>query len=306
MTLLARSRHPGDEDLIRYMDHQLDREAARVAGAHLRTCADCAARLETLQQRSAAVSGMLAELGGEAPDPGRRAVAMAALERARVRSSATGPLGASWLRAAAIVLLLLAAAVGTRPGRAWVADAVVRIYGGNPGPIATRLVEWLGEERRLGSAERIDAAPPATPLPAAEASPPPAPPPPATAPVAARRVGLPLGAAPPVRFSPPGPDLTLVFRSIQAGGSATLLIRDVEGASGQVTEGFRGEALVPTANGLEVQNRLDSRAEYSITIPTRFRFIRLRVGEGREVVIPVYKSKREWVWTISLRNSALE
>jgi len=144
-----------------------------------------------------------------------------------------------------------------------------------------------------------------TPLPAVDVRPPP----PAVAgpPPSARRVGgLRPGAAPPVRFAPPGPDLTLVFRSIQEGGSATLLIRDVGGASGQVTAGFDGEALVPTANGLEVRNRPDSEAEYSITIPTRFRFIRLRVGEGREVVIPVYKSKREWVWTVSLRNSALE
>lgn len=306
MTLLSRSRHPGDEDLIRYMDHQLDREAARVAGAHLRTCPECAARLEGLQQRSAAVSDMLAALVGGAPDPGRRAVALAAVERARVRTSATGPLGATWLRAAAIVLLLLAAAVGTRPGRAWVAETVVRIYGGNPGPIATRLVEWLGEESQLASAERPETAPGATPLPAAQAAPPPRPAPAAPPVRGVRRAGLPPGAAPPVRFSPPGPDVTLVFRSIQEGGSATLLIRDVEGANGQVTAGFAGEALVSTPQGLEIRNRPDSEAEYAITIPTRFRFIRLRIGEGREMAIPVYKSKREWMWTISLRSSALE
>ena len=109
-----------------------------------------------------------------------------------------------------------------------------------------------------------------------------------------------------MRFAPAGPDVELVFNSIQGGGSATLWFRDVGGANGQITSGLRGERLLPTSEGLQVVNRPDSRADYVVTIPTHFRFVRVRVGDAPEVLIPISKSKREWIWTINLRTSALE
>ena len=42
MTLLTGSRHLGDDDLLRYIDHALDHEGMRLGGVHLRTCAECA------------------------------------------------------------------------------------------------------------------------------------------------------------------------------------------------------------------------------------------------------------------------
>jgi hypothetical protein len=302
MNLLSGSRHTSDEDLIRYMDHQLDREALRRTALHLRTCPECAGRLEELERTSSSVSRWLGGLPVEMPDPNKRAVALAAMERARFRRSATGPLGTAWVRIAAGIFLLLGLGVGTSPGRAWMAQAVVRIYGGEPSPIAARLVEWLGEGERL-----MDAAP--VPAPAKAASGEDSGgigPLGASADSAPAAAPVPPGSAPPVRFGPPGPDVELAFRSIQDGGSATLWIRDVPAANGQITSGLGGERLVPTADGLEVRNRRDSRADYVVTIPTRFRFVRVRVGDSPEVLIPVSKSKREWIWTINLRTSALE
>ncbi|HEX5727674.1 MAG TPA: zf-HC2 domain-containing protein, partial [Longimicrobiaceae bacterium] len=73
MTLKIGSRpHPGDDDLVRYMDRQLGLEEARRLRAHLGGCTECAARLESLQARGAAVGGWLAALDA-APDPERRA-----------------------------------------------------------------------------------------------------------------------------------------------------------------------------------------------------------------------------------------
>jgi hypothetical protein len=32
--------------------------------------------------------------------------------------------------------------------------------------------------------------------------------------------------------------------------------------------------------------------------------VRVQVGDGPETLIPVSKSKRDWIWTISLQESA--
>jgi hypothetical protein len=303
MNLLSGSRHTSDEDLIRYMDHQLDREALRRTALHLRTCPECAGRLEELERTSVGVSRWLAELPVEMPDPNKRAMALAAVERTRFRRSATGPLGTGWMRAAAGILLMLGLAVGTRPGRAWVAQAVVRIYGGEPSPIAVRLVEWLGEEEQLARADDSRLAVfEASPKASGEDSE-------GVGPVGASAASVSRTAAGPsslVRFTPPGPDVELVFRNVQERGSVTFWFRDVPGANGEIISAGSGERLVPTAEGLEVRNQRESRASYMVTIPTRFRFVRVRVGDGPEALIPITKSKREWIWTIHLSTSAIE
>ena len=304
MTLIPGSRHYGDDDLIRYMDHQLEREAARLMGVHLRTCARCAARLEDMKKTSATVSTLLADLAVEMPDDNKRAVALAAVERARFRRSASGPLGSAWMRAAAAVVLMVGVAFGTSPGRAWVAGTVARVAEPAPGSLTARVVEWLDEGKEPVERGILVADPPepravekAVGQPGAVGE--------------AERSGgaaappLPRGVSPLMRFSPPGPDIELVFHSVQAAGGATLVMRDVEGANAQVVMGMQGESLVPTAGGLEVRNRADSRADYMITIPTRFRFVRVKIGE-QETYIPIRKSKQEWVWTINLKTSAID
>ena len=307
MTLLTGSRHLGDDDLLRYIDHQLDHEGMRLSGVHLRTCAECAARLDGLKRTSAMAAEWLSLLADPAPDPARRAAAQSAMERARFRRSYGGPLGPAWMKAAAAIVLMVGVGMGTEPGRAIVAQGIVRAAGRDPGPAATRMLEWLGQRRELerGTLAPVQVAPP-PPAAAAPAVPAPAPPraeaPRAgTAPPAVKP-----GMSAPVRFRPAGPDVTLTFASVQSAGSALVWIREVPQASAQVVKGFRGEELVPTASGIEVHNRDRSRADYTIIIPARFRYILVRVGDAPPVPIHISKSKQEWIWTVNLQNSALE
>src|SRR3954454_7677248 len=124
MNLVTGSRHLGDDDLIRYMDHALDHEGMRLGGVHLRTCAECTARMEGLRQQSAAVHEWLSLIPAH-PDPARRAAAQSAVERARFRRGASGPIGSAWMKAAAAVVLLVGLGMGTEPGRAFGGNGVV-------------------------------------------------------------------------------------------------------------------------------------------------------------------------------------
>ena len=306
MSLLTGSRHPGDEDLIRYMDHQLDREAHRIMGAHLRTCAACTARLDGFQGKSALVSEWLGLLPAAMPDDGKRAVALAAVDRARFRRRPAAPFAGASMRAAAGVVLLLGVGLATEPGRAFVAQGVVKLAGREPGPVATRLVEWLGEHRMLQKQAPVLASAPVQPAPTVGAVPrveAPAARPAAPEP---ERVRIKPGTSAPVTFTPGGPDVTLVFRSVQDVGAATIWVKNVPHASGQVVRHFRGEGLVPTPDGLEVRNSAASSSDYTITIPSRFRSIRVRVADSPEMLIGISKSKQEWIWTINLQTSVLQ
>lgn len=311
MSVMAGSRHLGDDDLIRYMDHQLDREGQRLMGAHLRTCAGCTARLEGFQQKSALAKEWLDLLPAEMPDPNKRAVALAALDRTRFRRRSV-PLATAWMKAAAAIVLLVSVGMATEPVRAFVARGVVRLGGGEPGSAARRLVEWLGQERQLQRPVLVQAP---RPIPqavpeagySAEAPRPAGPPAATTQPrPAARPAPAKRGVSPPITFTPAGPDVSLVFSSVQAAGSATIWIREVPRANVQAVRRYGNEELVTGADGLEVRNRPGSRADYVITIPTRYRYILVKVADGPEVRIGITKSKREWVWTIGLQNSALD
>jgi hypothetical protein len=310
MSLLTGSRHLGDEDLLRYIDHELDHEGMRLGGVHLRTCAECTARLEAMRHASATVHDWLALIPAE-PDPSRRAAAQAAMERTRFSRGASGPLGTGWMKIAAAFVLMVGTGLATEPGRAFVAEGIVRAAGREPGPFATRMVEWLGQQRQLERelgvqrpATTTQPAPAAVPLPAATAPARAADAAPAEAPPPAR---IKPGTSAPVRSRPSGPDVTVTFASVQSRGSATLWIREeAREASVQATSNYRGEELLAGASGLEVRNGGRSRADYTIVIPARYRYIRVRVADGPEAVIHISKSKQEWLWTIPLQTSALE
>jgi hypothetical protein len=307
MKVLSGSRHLGDDDLIRYMDHQLDREGHRLMGVHLRTCPSCAARLQAVRQRAERASEWLALLPAEMPDPGKRAMALTALERARFRRRPAGVMGSPWLKAAAAIVLLVSVGMATEPVRAFVARGVVRLAGNEPGPVAMRLVEWLGQEKvletptlasapREGYAVQVAHGPEmSAPTPSSSSS---------QARVA-RPPRIKPGMSAPVQFDPAGPDVSLVFQSMQELGTATIWIREVAAASAQATRGYHAEPIEPGPDGLLVRNRADSRADYMITVPSRFRFIRVKVGDTPEVQIRIDKSKQEWIWTINLRSTAL-
>jgi hypothetical protein len=295
MSLTLGSRHLSDEDLIRYIDHQLDREGARRTRAHLGTCAECAARLEAVQSRNAAVRELLTHLPAPEPDATRRAAAQAAMDRARFRRSASGPLGSRvFWQAAAASLVLLLLGLGTQPGRAFVADAVQAVAGNPPGPVASRVLDWLGETPQTAAAPVLSAPPSLE----REAAPPPAPEP---ASVPAR----PSDASPPVRFIPAGPDVLLRFVSTQNAGTAVVTLREsARYASGQVMADWEGERLEAGPEGLVVHNRTRSQADYEFVVPTRFRFLRVQVGNGPMVPIRISRSQQEWIWTINMQDAA--
>jgi hypothetical protein len=296
MTLLTGSRHLGDDDLLRYIDHQLDREGMRLTGVHLRTCAECAGRLEGMRQKSAMASDWLSLLEVAAPDPARREAAQAAMERARFRRPSAVPVRPAWMKAAAAVVLMVGVGLATEPGRAFMAEGIMRAAGREPGPAATRELEL----------DSVTLPPARTaPPPVAPAAPAPQPTADEAAPRAARTVVKP-GMSAPVRFRPAGPDVTLNFASVQSVGIAQVWIREVPQASAQAVARYRGEEMAAGPAGLEVRNHEGSRADYTVIIPARYRYIRVRVGDAPEIVIHVPKSKQEWIWTVNLQTSALQ
>jgi len=289
--------HFGEADLVRYMDRQLDREALRRARIHLEQCPACAERLADMRRRSDTVREMIALLPVELPDAGKRAVALAALERTRTRRSASGPLGSGFLRAAAIIAVILAAGLATRPGRALVTDAVREVAGDRPGPLAVRLLGILGEAPPAPQARPVARAPGvSTTTPGAPAAPE------QRVAVPQRATTYPPGVSAPVRFTPDGPEVVIRFESQQRAGEVTLWLRDVAEATIQITGNGRNEPIVATGEGLRVNNRPTSRANYSLTIPVHYRMVRVQVGGERPVVIPISKSKRNWIWTIKLQD----
>lgn len=285
--------HLEDADLAGYEGGGLDRDRQRLARAHLNTCPDCAARLHAFQRTARDVSSFLAAVD-EPVNPDRREQALAAVQAARFRARSGGGQRRALLQAAAVVALLLTVSFGTPPGRAWVGGAVERLSGDRPGPFARGLLDMLGRH------EQVAAAPAAAPAPAAEAV--------AEPPAARRRdpaittarPGPPPGTSAPVQFRPAVNYVLVRFASRQRAGSAAIWIRETASGEGQVVSGRRGEVLQPTADGVLVRNSITSRAEYTITIPTSYRFVKVRIGDEPETVIAISRAKRDWLWTVSL------
>jgi anti-sigma factor RsiW len=286
----SRSRHLEDADLVRYMDRQLERGARRRIELHLFACAECAGRLQAMEARSHGLSALLGALDAPAPTDDQRALAMAAVQRARFRAR---PLAAvrTPLAAAAMVALLLTAAFGTPPGRAWVSGAVDRLGGILPGRAeqapaldapAAGTVAAADVQTSAGEAEPgVSAAPQRVPQ-------------------RPRRPVLPPGMSEPLAFNPPGNYVLLRFDARQRVGAVSLWIGDIQAASGQVIAGRRGETLVATPDGMRVRNSAASSADYSVQVPNRYRFVRVQVGDEPEQVIEVSRSRRPWIWTVSL------
>lgn len=294
LTLGSRPQHLEDVDLVRYMDRQLDRAGNRRVELHLTACAACAARAEDMQARSRQVSAWLGDLDMPAPDDEKRALAMAAVERARFRSRSAAWMSRPGLAAAAMVALLLTVTFGTPPGRAWVSGAMERL--GDVFPGEAQQEQAPAQPTPAGGPAAADNTIEADAEPAGGAAP-------TVAPNRARRPVLPPGMSEAVQFNPAGNYVLLKFDSRQRIGSATIWIRDIPSASGQVVAGRQSETLVPTSDGLQVRNARGSRADYTVEVPTRYRFIRVQIGDEPETVIAVSRARRDWLWTVSLTDS---
>jgi hypothetical protein len=297
----VRPPHLADEDLLRWIDHQMDLEGSRRTRAHLSGCEGCSARLDALRTRSRDVSAWIGEIRVQLPDPSRRALALTALERARTRRRMMAPgVGGALLRVAALVVLMVGLTLSTGAGRSWVGDRVQQAVGPDPGPLGAALLRVLGREPvRLAAAPAAAADAPA-PLAVAPA------PPPRTQAQARQAKGPPREAAPPpVVFQPQGPEVVLEFDNLQERGMAVLTIRNVPEATARITSNAAGEKLMATPGGLEVRNQRGSRAEYTIVVPLRFRVVRVRVAKRQDMVIRIRPGKQEWLWTINLEDTAL-
>lgn len=297
LTAGSRPRHLEDGDLIAYMDHAMDRARLRWAAGHLEGCAECAARLSSMQSRASAVTSWLGGLDEPVADE-RRALAMAAVERARFRSRAQQGWGSrGMLAAAAMVAMLLTVAFGTPPGRAWVGFAAERLGFGSgsaepaeainpmpatPGQQASRPA--AADSAALDRAEGEGAAPTAASR-------------------QARRPGLPPGMSAPVRFNPSGNYVLLQVDSRQREGAVAIWVQDSNQAEGQIVAGRSRETLEPLGDGLRLRNNPSSRADYTVTVPTRYRFIRVKIGDEPETTIAVSRANRAWLWTVNLAAS---
>lgn len=295
----VRRPHLADEELLRVVDRQLDLERSRRARAHLGGCAECAARLEALRARSAVVAEAVAALPHRASDPARRALALASIERAAARWRTSTPAHGTapmLLRIAATVVLLLAFGLGTGTGRNWVGERVEALAGPEPGRFGSAVLRIFGRSPARPTLQAVDAAPrPAGSGGASDAA-------------APRRLAprkpAPAG-PPPLRFAPAGREVVLEFRSVQQAGYATMTLRNLPDATARISANADGEKLIATPEGLEVRNAPDSRADYSIVVPTRFRVVRIRIAKRQEMLIRVTPGKREWLWTINLAGTAL-
>lgn len=287
--------HLEDDDLVRYMDRQMDREEQRLARAHLFTCEPCMARLQARETESASVAGWLSALD-QPPPPDRRAATLEAIQAARFRGyERTLWSGRTLLQTAAAVALLLTLAFGTPPGRAWVGGAVHALSGDEPGPLARRLLEMLGREPA-----RLAQAPADTPSVA---------PPPAGARVASPKTVRPPrpqatapapGTSARVPFRPRANYVLIRFDTRQRAGTATVRVVREGDSWGQVVAGRRTETLEPMPDGLRVHNGLRSGADYVLEVPSVYRFIRVQIADEPETVIAVTQGKRDWLWTVSL------
>jgi hypothetical protein len=105
-----------------------------------------------------------------------------------------------------------------------------------------------------------------------------------------------------VPFNPTSNYVLLKFDSRQRMGAAAIWIRDIPRASAQVVAGRQSETLVPTGDGLQVHNSRSSRADYTVEIPTRYRFVRVQIGDEPETVIAVSRARRDWLWNMNLAD----
>lgn len=144
-----------DGELVRYLDGELDADATRRIDAIAAGNPDVAVRLATLRRRATRFHSLIAALEpatgpvastsptGETADAAAPAATQATADTevsTRVRSIDSAPsarraapaVRSVWLRAAAIVVVVLAGALAIEPVRAWVVERIQRITGSEP------------------------------------------------------------------------------------------------------------------------------------------------------------------------------
>jgi hypothetical protein len=241
MTTTPTTGHPEDGVLLRLLDGEAsDVERAR-DGAHAASCDECRARMAAMERRKASLGALLARTDFPVPASAPPETKVIPL---RPRAVPDRP----WLRAAAILLVVIAAGVVASPARAWIGRWV-----------AERWAELTGD--------------------APERTPPPAAPAPAPAPAPQE------APASQVSFVPSGGELRVVVAHPQAAGALTLAAAEGSSATAEVVGGTGMADLLVLPAALHVRNAPGSAAEYRLALPSTVRRVRVRVGDGRETVV---------------------
>ena len=215
--------HPDDGALLRLLDGEDDGDTA-AAREHVATCADCRRRLATLRRRGERLAVLLARtdfpvpasapgpVGEVASDDAIPAIEASPSSDAKViplrrrTAAASTDSRRTWLRAAAIVLLVLGVGVVATPARAWIAAFLSDLMGGgDPAPVETPVAPPTVDQ------------PPAAP--AASSS---------------------------VRFVPAGSTFRIDVAHEQAAGGLTLLRAEGESATAEVLGGEADLLVLPS------------------------------------------------------------
>jgi anti-sigma factor RsiW len=136
MSVTLADGHLSDGEMVQLMDGELAGPERERADAHLTACEVCGGRLRRLRGRSLRLGALLREADWEVPPA--QAPDELSVRRAR-RAAAPAP--RSWLRAAAVVLVLLGVVVVASPLRArvtdWLTDTWAQITGAETRPTAS-------------------------------------------------------------------------------------------------------------------------------------------------------------------------
>lgn len=137
--------HPDEGVLLRLLDGEADAETT-AADEHAETCAACRGRLALLRRRADGLAALLAASDFPVPASAPPSIGFASApstaspddadDDAKViplrRPSTPAPASRPWLRAAAIILLVLGVGAVATPARAWIAALVAELLGGDP------------------------------------------------------------------------------------------------------------------------------------------------------------------------------
>ncbi len=234
--------HPEDGVLLRLLDGEADAAEQAAAGPHAAACAECRARMDAMARRRDRLAALLARTdfpvpAASVPEPG-----VIPLHSRRREAAPARP----WLRAAAIILVVLGVGVMASPARAWIG-------------------RWIADAWESVTG---DDAPPA-PAPA------PAPVPKAEEQAPAAQVG----------FVPTGAELSVVVAHPQEAGALTVAAAAGASATAEVVGGTGAADLLVLPAAVHVRNTPGSAAEYRLTLPSSVRRVRVRIGGGRETVV---------------------
>jgi hypothetical protein len=105
-----------------------------------------------------------------------------------------------------------------------------------------------------------------------------------------------------VAFAPEGDEFAIEIATSQAGGSLVLRVTDTRSASARImgSEGELDVVVLPTS--LRIHNATDATADYELIVPAHLRTLRVRVGDGPEMVVSPAALGAGWSAAVGLRQ----